>query len=402
MNSKLQDLLNEVSEFSKEFDRKRAYQGLNINLLETLNVEYNEVRMCRVLHELLSPYGSHRQGTIFLEEFLRIIDYGKLNEEKFKLNHANVYREYLIENNRRIDLFITDGISNIPIEVKIYADDQDKQLYDSAKTTMDDVYYLTLNGTAPSECSTKGLDVDRVKQISFSDEILRWLELCSAKEEVRNIYPLTEFFRQFTNSIRKITCKRENEFMINMNELLRNSPEKVKAAVEIQANLDEILAKKIYQLFEDIESKMKEKNYKKIVNVYDYDHGGKALNYYDKKGSTFPGISYEYSFPEDNEKDTECWLRVEIGGRKIYYGLCFPENNNVKKVSARNIERSRSLGFVSKANTWWGFWEYIEISPNFMNKKEVATLFNENNLEELVSECCKRLVKMFETEKRTK
>lgn len=103
-------------------DRKN---GMYFNIFHILDVEHDEVKTCRLLFELLNPEGSHGQGALYLKLFfrdvLRLPDY----------NMATVSREYSLPTGRRIDLVIETGKDCfIPIEVKLYADDQDKQCYD--------------------------------------------------------------------------------------------------------------------------------------------------------------------------------------------------------------------------------------------------------------------------------
>ena len=47
-----------------------------------------------------------------------------------ELATARVYREYMIDENRRIDLVIETNRKFIPIEVKIFATDQPEQCFD--------------------------------------------------------------------------------------------------------------------------------------------------------------------------------------------------------------------------------------------------------------------------------
>lgn len=82
--------------------------GKKFNAFDLAGVEYDEVRICRVLSNLLDPKGSHCQGGFFLEKFCRKVlnlDPKQLPEKELK--RAKVIREYSIhKTKRRIDLVI--------------------------------------------------------------------------------------------------------------------------------------------------------------------------------------------------------------------------------------------------------------------------------------------------------
>lgn len=73
---------------------------------------------------------------------------------------AEIYQEYSFnssdDNSGRIDLLITTTSAWYPIEIKINADDQERQVSRYNKVAKEEsdiskVYYLTLNGCLPSE-----------------------------------------------------------------------------------------------------------------------------------------------------------------------------------------------------------------------------------------------------------
>ena len=69
---------------------------------------------------------------------------------------TKVHKELAIDNDRRIDIVIENTCFFIPIEVKIYAGEQEGQCYDyfqNAKNSQ--IVYLTRFGDIPSEYSRK-------------------------------------------------------------------------------------------------------------------------------------------------------------------------------------------------------------------------------------------------------
>ena len=84
----------------------------------------------------------------------------------------------------RIDILVTDNSSNaILIENKIYAKDQNSQLlryskYGNSKQKSCSLLYLTLYGSKPSIESLAGLLEGEYQTISYSQNIVKWLEAC--------------------------------------------------------------------------------------------------------------------------------------------------------------------------------------------------------------------------------
>lgn len=91
------------------------------------NLGLTENQHSNFLKKMLSPRGSHNQGCLFLEEFLKTIG---INYDCLTSNSINVYTEKQAGKRGRIDLSLTIGDSTIIIENKINgAKDQSGQLY---------------------------------------------------------------------------------------------------------------------------------------------------------------------------------------------------------------------------------------------------------------------------------
>jgi hypothetical protein len=110
-------LLSDAGGVIKKHEAIARETGSSFNVFEVANIGENEVVVCRVLTELLSPKGSHAQGGVYLELFL----HDCLNQEfsKDEIKNARVSSEYSTDENRRIDIVIEIGGRFIPIEVKI-------------------------------------------------------------------------------------------------------------------------------------------------------------------------------------------------------------------------------------------------------------------------------------------
>ena len=153
----------------------------NFNILSILGKEADEVVMCKVLWAILDHKINGQRELLkgFIKDVLKM----SLIEQEY--DSAIVYREYCIpDNSRRIDLVIKTQNHFIPIEAKIYAEDQAKQCADYIRfagryyNSQDDVmlYYLTIDKHKPSLSSIDG-DAKLMKQIELVswEQILEWL-----------------------------------------------------------------------------------------------------------------------------------------------------------------------------------------------------------------------------------
>ena len=102
---------------SKEKERKKIDNDYNPLLV--IHSQSDEVKLhSRIIHSLLDTRGSHYQGSLFLEPFLKMLDF---KDFALDLHRAFVMREY-----NHIDLYISDNDKHIIIENKIYAGDGDR------------------------------------------------------------------------------------------------------------------------------------------------------------------------------------------------------------------------------------------------------------------------------------
>ena len=182
MDNGIEILLNEVKLISDKYDLINKKTGGYFNIFEIANIDTDEVTICRFLNEILSPKGSHHQGILYLRSFINEVL--KLNITDDELLNAHVFREYHTAQNRRIDLVINNEKYFIPIEVKIYAGEQQNQCYDYYKYAKNsNIYYLTRFGESPSSYSLGGLSEKKVTTISFETDILDWLDICLREKE---------------------------------------------------------------------------------------------------------------------------------------------------------------------------------------------------------------------------
>ena len=211
--------LDEVKPIIKDIhakeEEKRA-RGENFNVFSILGIETREFYICKMLGALLTPQGAHEAGEIFLEKFLEDV----LNENAIGAETSIVRCEDATKERRRIDLTIEIDGKIIPIEAKIHAGDQEHQLADyfeeikNRKGACAYICYLTKDGRKPSRnsmTSTSGnitLKETQIRQLSWKDDIVPWLENCVALEKVQgkiivqaNIWQLIDTIRGWDNTM---------------------------------------------------------------------------------------------------------------------------------------------------------------------------------------------------------
>lgn len=146
------------------------------NLFKAIGIEHKEVLTCRFLASLLDPNGNHGYGTKALELFMKIVLCAKDQLSK----DAYVQLEEQTDGGRRVDIVIHNDSNVYPIEVKIWAGDQDAQLIDYYRYFFGNsheskIYYLTPGGWKPSETSKGDLQEGQISCISFEKDIKCWL-----------------------------------------------------------------------------------------------------------------------------------------------------------------------------------------------------------------------------------
>lgn len=398
----IQMLLQEITSVSKKYDLLNQRTGGYFNVFDIAGISSDEVMICRMIYELLSPEGSHCQGSLYLKLFFKHV----LGQEMTgtEMGTARVYREYVIDEGRRIDLVIETSSRFIPIEVKIYSGDQDRQCcdyYREAEKHMQDpaLYYLTRFGDNPSEQSAAGLTrtatgYKEIIPISFANHILTWLGECVRQGATIKIAPVREILLQLTAVIRRFTNQVEDEKGMEIREILMASPENMKSAAAVQNSINEAKEALMLHFFQAVDEKVSRKQ-SRIINEYDYTANNfkKLHEYYRFQRPSWPGISYRYK--SSVKEDVDIWVRLEIDWL-VYVGYCCPVRGKASAQPLTDEEISRCLGVEPQVENWWAYWEYCprdgERSPDFKNGNEFwYELFDKKCFERFVNECAGRI-----------
>ena len=186
------------------YERARAERPKSaFNVFTVLRSASDEVHLhSRFLNALLShidPVSGKRDN---LEQFLRQV----ADAADFDLGGARVEREA-----GRIDLLVSNGRQAVVIENKIWAEDQDRQLERYRDALLDRGYedsairllYLTPGGHEPDARSIGMIPRERVKLVSYGDDLPGWLVGCQRR--AFDEPGLREVIGQYIQLIRKMT-----------------------------------------------------------------------------------------------------------------------------------------------------------------------------------------------------
>lgn len=405
-------LLSEVSHISKKYELINQKTGGYFNIFNIANIASDEVCICKFIYELINPKGSHYQGHTYLKLFVENVLNMRFSDSDYK--KAVVHRECVIKNGRRIDLAIEISDKFIPIEVKIYAKDQYKQCYDYYKyyAKNSNVFYLTLSGVCPSKESAGGLDpikegtsivgYEGVSQISFENEILIWLNKCVSHQETIRIAPIREIILQFMGVIRSMTNLLVEEKEDEIVSVIASSRENIKSAIEIEKSLKACKIGMLNKVLESIEERLDSRfKGEDKLDIYSYKSDSyKAVNeYYNKKGSTYPGQSY--FIKSLDKKDVDLLLRFEVEDH-LFAGFCTPNKNKFDGKQLDEDEINDLLSIDEQCTSgWWIYWEYLphdneSTCPNFKEFNEAYfDLFDEYRFNKFIDECEERILNLL-------
>jgi len=415
------DLIADVESFISSNISEKQKNGDDFNLLKISGISWLEVKMCRILAEIIDPAGCHHQGYIFLKNFVNQVL--NINMSDNELSTATVYTEYLIDSDRRIDIVISTINHFIPIEVKIYAKDQKNQCYDYYKYANDNksknkndnkVYYLTLDGHLPVESTglTPILDNEdivgykEIFPISFCNDVTDWLE--NIAEEVCDKSMLNNSIIQFKNAIESLGGKMNNDIIDKVSNLISQSREKFQSAIAISEAVDVSKRDMLIKVFERLENAINESKYPLIqLNnkfYYKFNDAYSVNNYYKKK--TSPMLVYKYKILNENK---EIWFMIELtdfGG--LDCGFVVAENGNNPgyiSVSDDEIMRCFKKTIVLNKFEWWLYWNYIPVHiddtlpdslPNFKDLNEkYFELYDEDKFEMYIKKCIFKIISIL-------
>jgi hypothetical protein len=340
----LKKLFSQLQLFELKYQKLDESSINSFNIFSILRKSNDEVNLhSRFIYELLNPNGSHKQGKIFLELFLKEIN---IQLSSFELN---IFKERF-----NIDILIQSKQQAIIIENKIDTTDHSEQLSSYLETTLNHGYkdeniyllYLTLFGEEPNEESIRS----RVINISYSENIRNWLEL--SIKEVATVPTLRETLVQYLNLINKLTHQSHykgfilevKDFLLkdnNLKSILHIEESIIEAKIQIQLDFwYELIANLIpYYPFE-------------FYNPNGSNTIEDSVNRYYKKQKNKRNYGYEYHIDEN------LYFFIEIN-HNIYYGFYFFDDESIDESKLKKID-SIKIDWEDSDH-----WKYINKRLNF-------------------------------------
>lgn len=321
----IENLLSQISDINKKYVVINEKTGKNFNIFDITSISSNEVIICKILYELINPNGSHGQKDKYLKLFLKEVL--NITEQDYKF--VKVSKEYLIKNNRRIDLYVETDNYKIPIEVKIYAGDQNKQCYDYYKYAYNSkLFYLTLDGNMPSAESMDGLDLSCVIPVSFKYDIINWLNSCLMDLETIKITPIREILFQLKDNINKLTGQVEGDLKMDIVDTIMKSNDNIKSAFDIAEVLPEVKIKITTDFFRELKKLFEENDY----IIFDYDEE-QIKKYYKKSKLEYLYITLEITQIFENLSIVLC-ITIDYC---LHYTIGFSKLDKINKTSGNYL-----------------------------------------------------------------
>lgn len=389
------------------------------NIFNVLKVNAKEVLMCRFLADLLNPEGAHGMGIFFLKSFLHDI----LKEYRMTdtlLAHTDVIREFIIDEERRIDIVIRNADFFIPIEVKIYAEEQKGQCYDYYCYKQTTLVYLTRFKNSPSEYSRKQkngteiLPLETIHCVSWAYDISAWLNrLLPWINE-----PVKTNVMQYLDAIHVVANGEEQKLMEELTRTLQISPVYFKAGIELEKAVKSAKAELIRSVFEAFKQEMtavaRKYGLEPEREAWYHHYEKEAAKYYDSSTHVYPGLNYVVKRAKFQNENLQMWFRIEIADN-LFAGFSLYDMSADKKGGGekgcqvdhvedaiQEAEQYLDRVVVRPANNWWIAWcypngrrqdGYYDNVPDFKHMNQCAIdLVNEERREEFV----KKAVENFE------
>ena len=365
MEKEIDCLLNDVKLIVVRNQAEEFKQGKQFNVFVVQGIDCDEVKTCRFIRELLDPKGSHGQGGVFLKRFMNsVIKVSGFTDAEY--NDAHVVCEENIGNLRRIDIVIRIGGRMFPMEVKLYAEDQERQCeeyYEYAVKSDPEtkIYYLTLDGHEPSDWSKGKLKEDQYECLSFESDIIGWVDECIHVDELEQIYPVREILIQFRNVLRELTGTKKGKTEMEIREKIESSYDNMLAALAIENIIPEIKADKMKSVFGLIKEHMKSLGYEDAFEYYEEE----SEKYYRGKRNTYPSLGYTVPIEDESLKEKMA-IRFEIEER-LYFGICpwSPKDNwNIDKeqkaIVGEYVKAHLLPSDVKPPTTYWYWWKYLD------------------------------------------
>ncbi len=398
----LNTLLQTVTTNLKQYEDAKRKSGALFNVFEITGINRKEVAMCAFLAELLNPFGQHGLGILFLKSFcIDVLAVDEFADDDYW--KAKVETEVVIDSDRRIDLLLRIGNRLFPIEVKIFAEDQDTQCSDyycyvfqfDPKSIL---YYLTLNGHEPSDKSKQALNEDQYRCISFAYDVLDWITGLTEKADIRQSANLFYTLSQFGDALEHLTGRQERDISTIIGRIIMNK-ESFQAADAIGKSLPTIKADMMIRFFSAVQEKLKVFETDFPIALADYSQ--KAFDYYcNNKLNIEPSLNYVLPKSDNSPETEETILRIVVSWN-LWFGVnCWDTatKTNPQFTNGRIIPiLSKRFGNDEPIKPiWWKYLMGLHGKMDFKNCNEsIADLFDEDQFQKTVDLVCGEIAAFF-------
>lgn len=396
-------LFKHLSNINRAYEIVKKSSNEDFNIFSILRMETDEVNThSRFIAELLNPKGSHFQGEVFLELFIKYFNCLKKTEDNSNFLGAPIElnsRKSIIEVEKyiapktkeeggRLDIAISEGKENfICIENKIYAGEQENQMeryYNYAKKSAKQhhIFFLTLFGDKPNSISSEDCII---YNISYKKHIVEWLELC--KKEVADNAIIRETINQYINLIKKLTYQTINKEMEKdiQDLILKNYSE----SSLIYKSFEKAIYSPINIIIENLSHKISSylQNQNSKWHIF---HTG-TLNSLSDRGRIF----IKPKFFNDNGsiaiEEFNPLTNAQHFGHRVFYGLY---NKNA------NLQLPFSLSYPENKKGEWLNYEFCPIFQDVELKTDednfIELLTNETKMQELTEHLYESFIRYFE------
>ena len=321
-----------IKEIYEENMNKSVNDGSDYNIFQVLGVKHDEVKICRIIADLLNPYGLHGQKEKFLNLFLTRF----LKKENFSCTSKDcVYTQEQTTEGRFIDISIDATDFYIPIEVKIRASDLDKQCDDyiaHAKTTgkrFEKLLYITLDKRMPAENSCSKENQKYVSPISFA-EICDWLKDC--------LYYIDKYCHLYDviHQLTQILTEKPSKYDMRVNLIIK----------EICSFLKDDNNNELHSEERMILQEINKEKFRFLC----YEAG------YDYENSHGKGLPYLYKFLFPNKQDNYDYFWLNYNGKCGFY--------------PRNLEKGKNLFGITEEKDEKAIMQILcDLNPNSLRNK---------------------------------
>ncbi len=327
---------DEIQQIIEKYVKKEAKYLDRFNIFNVLRVEHKELSHSNMIARLLN-YG---QGKPLLKEFLSVIELENLDFETATVDtEANIKKITKYEG--RIDILVTikrKGAEDfgLIIENKIYASDQDQQLYrynDYGKNKFTDgnykLLYLNLYGNSPSQKSLNGLTGSDYKHITYTNHIDEWLGKCESLIVTKNLYSdslLKDNISQYKETLERFKSDEELKDITHNVEAFQMAIGEIKNIDKDQRIKNELNHKiKNYVIFEILKKTLEETLKEKCKNLGEFTFV-LGSDYHKKNGAFWfkpegwesaknhGGKEIRFRFKKENYKDLVAEVRENNKG----------------------------------------------------------------------------------------